>query len=190
MSGAAAGSLEYVSTTATSWAGGFSGCGVRTGETLVALKPKSEWRMRSTWYSSWAPHFLLPVLRHFTPDHISEQELIAEMNAALKVPGFSNAWTMPIRGRVEMLTTGIQTPIRLEDSRDRPDADSGNRHADRACTSRCAGHAKRVCRTRRRWLLPRCGLESRSPGPIRHLHGRGAECAFHGCGRRKRQHDD
>jgi Cu(I)/Ag(I) efflux system membrane protein CusA/SilA len=83
-------------------------------ETLVVLKPRSEWRTHSTWYSSWAPHFLLPVLRHFTPDHVSEQELISEMNAALNVPGFSNAWTMPIRGRVEMLTTGIQTPIGLK----------------------------------------------------------------------------
>jgi copper/silver efflux system protein len=83
-------------------------------ETVIVLKPKSEWRTRSTWYSSWAPHFLFPVFRHFTPDHISEQDLITEMNSALKVPGFSNAWTMPIRGRVEMLTTGIQTPIGLK----------------------------------------------------------------------------
>ena len=83
-------------------------------ETVIVLKPKSEWRTRSTWYSSWAPHFLLPVFRHFTPDHISEQDLISAMNTALKVPGFSNAWTMPIRGRVEMLTTGIQTSIGLK----------------------------------------------------------------------------
>jgi copper/silver efflux system protein len=83
-------------------------------ETVIVLKPKSEWRTRATWYSSWAPHFVVPVFRHFTPDHISEEDLISEMNAALKVPGFSNAWTMPIRGRVEMLTTGIQTPIGLK----------------------------------------------------------------------------
>jgi len=83
-------------------------------ESVIVLRPKSEWRTRTTWYSSWAPHFLFPALRHFTPDHISEQDLITEMNAALNVPGFSNAWTMPIRGRVEMLSTGIQTPIGLK----------------------------------------------------------------------------
>ena len=83
-------------------------------ETIIVLKPQSEWRKRETWYSSWAPNVLLPLLRRFTPDHISEQELIAEMNNSLKIPGFSNAWTMPIRGRIEMLTTGIQTPIGLK----------------------------------------------------------------------------
>lgn len=83
-------------------------------ETVVILKPQSAWRKQETWYSSWAPTFLLPLLRRLTPDHISEQQLIAEMNDALKIPGFSNAWTMPIRGRVEMLTTGIQTPIGLK----------------------------------------------------------------------------
>ena len=36
-------------------------------ETLVVLKPKSEWPAKPTWYSSWAPHSLLPVFRHFTP---------------------------------------------------------------------------------------------------------------------------
>jgi copper/silver efflux system protein len=83
-------------------------------ETVVILKPQSEWRKQNTWYSSWAPNFLLPVFRHFTSDHISEQQLVAEMNNALQIPGFSNAWTMPIRGRIEMLTTGIQTPIGLK----------------------------------------------------------------------------
>ena len=83
-------------------------------ETVVILKPQSAWRKQETWYSSWAPNFLLPLLRRFTPDHISEQHLIAEMNNSLKIPGFSNAWTMPIRGRIEMLATGIQTPIGLK----------------------------------------------------------------------------
>jgi len=83
-------------------------------ETVVILKPQSAWRKQETWYSSWAPNFLLPLLRRITPDHISEQQLIAEMNDSLKIPGFSNAWTMPIRGRIQMLTTGIQTPIGLK----------------------------------------------------------------------------
>jgi copper/silver efflux system protein len=83
-------------------------------ETVIVLKPHSAWRKTHTWYSSWAPDFMLPVLRHITADHISEQDLIAEMNRALKIPGLSNYWTMPIRGRIEMLTTGIRTPVGLK----------------------------------------------------------------------------
>jgi copper/silver efflux system protein len=83
-------------------------------ETVVVLKPHSAWPRTHTWYSSWAPNFMLPLLRHITPDHISEQELISEMNKSLKIPGLSNYWTMPIRGRIEMLTTGIRTPVGLK----------------------------------------------------------------------------
>jgi Cu(I)/Ag(I) efflux system membrane protein CusA/SilA len=54
------------------------------------------------------------VLRRITPDHISEEKLVEEMNAALSYPGVSNAWTMPIKGRVDMLTTGIRTPVGLK----------------------------------------------------------------------------
>ncbi|HEX2714536.1 MAG TPA: efflux RND transporter permease subunit, partial [Candidatus Acidoferrales bacterium] len=83
-------------------------------ETVVVLKPHSQWRTEHVWYSSWAPNWLRPLLRHITPDHISEQQLIAEMNEALRIPGLSNSWTMPIRGRIEMLTTGLRTPIGLK----------------------------------------------------------------------------
>jgi copper/silver efflux system protein len=83
-------------------------------ETVVVLKPQSEWRKQPVWYSSWAPNWLLPALRHITPDHISQPQLIAEMNDALKIPGVSNYWTMPVRGRIEMLSTGIRTPIGLK----------------------------------------------------------------------------
>jgi hypothetical protein len=48
---------------------------------------------------------------HITPDHISEEQLVAELDAALAYPGVSNAWTMPIKGRIDMLTTGIRTPV-------------------------------------------------------------------------------
>jgi Cu(I)/Ag(I) efflux system membrane protein CusA/SilA len=56
----------------------------------------------------------LPALRHITSDHISEEQLVAEMNNSLNVPGVSNSWTMPIRGRIEMLSTGIRTPVGLK----------------------------------------------------------------------------
>jgi copper/silver efflux system protein len=83
-------------------------------ETVIVLKPHSEWRRTHVWYSSWAPNWMLPALRHITSDHISETELVAQMNEALKIPGLSNSWTMPIRGRIEMLTTGIRTPVGLK----------------------------------------------------------------------------
>lgn len=83
-------------------------------ETVVVLKPESEWRRKPTWYDDWAPQWLRPVLTRFTPDHISQQDLISEMNATLQLPGLSNSWTMPIRGRIDMLTTGIRTPVGLK----------------------------------------------------------------------------
>src|SRR5467141_4086362 len=83
-------------------------------ETVIVLKPQSEWRQTQVWYSAWAPGWLLPALRHITPDHISEQDLVARMNEAVKIPGLSNSWTMPIRGRIDMLSTGIRTPVGLK----------------------------------------------------------------------------
>jgi Cu(I)/Ag(I) efflux system membrane protein CusA/SilA len=83
-------------------------------ETVIILKPKSEWRRTETWYSSWAPEWAKAVLRHITPDHISQQQLIGEMNDALTIPGLSNAWTMPIKGRIDMLSTGLRTPVGLK----------------------------------------------------------------------------
>ncbi len=80
-------------------------------ETIVLLKPKGQWRKVETWYSDWAPERLAMLLRHITPDHISNDALIAEMNEKLALPGVSNAWTMPIKNRIDMLTTGIRTPV-------------------------------------------------------------------------------
>ena len=60
-------------------------------ETVVQLKPKSQWRPGMTW-----------------------EKLIAEMDAALQIPGNVNAWTMPIKGRIDMLTTGVRTPVGIK----------------------------------------------------------------------------
>jgi len=57
-------------------------------ETIVNLKPKEEWRAG-----------------------VTVDSLTAEMDKALQFPGVSNAWTMPIKGRIDMLSTGIRTPI-------------------------------------------------------------------------------
>lgn len=83
-------------------------------ETVVLLKPRSEWRKKETWYSSWAPEWAKRIFRHITPDHISTEELVSQMNEALQIPGASNAWTMPIKNRIDMLTTGIRTPVGIK----------------------------------------------------------------------------
>ena len=89
-------------------------------ETLITLKDRSQWRHVDTWYSSWSPEWAKRIFRHITPDTISQEELIDEMQAAIKVPGISNAWTMPIKGRIDMLTSGIRTPVGLKVSGDDP----------------------------------------------------------------------
>jgi len=83
-------------------------------ETVIVLKPETEWRKVDTWYSSWAPEWARIVFRRFTPDHISTEQLVEKMNRALKIPGTANAWTMPIKARVDMLTTGIRTPVGIK----------------------------------------------------------------------------
>ncbi len=80
-------------------------------ETTVVLKPPSEWRRKLRWYSGKTPEWLQNVLRRAWPDHISQDELIDQMNEALQIPGTTNAWTMPIRNRIDMLTTGVRTPV-------------------------------------------------------------------------------
>ncbi|WP_107784496.1 efflux RND transporter permease subunit [Nitrosomonas nitrosa] len=60
-------------------------------ETIINLKPESEWRPGMT-----------------------IDKLIAELDQALQIPGFSNAWTMPIKNRTDMLATGIRTPVGIK----------------------------------------------------------------------------
>jgi Cu(I)/Ag(I) efflux system membrane protein CusA/SilA len=60
-------------------------------ETTITLRPTSEWRPGMT-----------------------QDRLIAEMDSAVRMPGIRNAWTMPIRGRIDMLATGIRTPVGIK----------------------------------------------------------------------------
>ncbi|MBI4655756.1 MAG: efflux RND transporter permease subunit [Elusimicrobia bacterium] len=83
-------------------------------ETTVILKPHEEWREKTRWYSSWAPDFLKAVLRHVWYDRITWEELISDMDSKMKFPGVTNAWTMPIKARIDMLTTGVRTPIGIK----------------------------------------------------------------------------
>ena len=84
-------------------------------ETVVTLKPEDEWRPRPRWYSSWSPDWLSGLVwRRIWPDRISWDDLVNEMDAALRIPGTTNAWTMPIRNRIDMQTTGVRTPIGIK----------------------------------------------------------------------------
>ncbi len=80
-------------------------------ETTVILKPESQWRHKERWYSSWLPSFLQPMVRPLWPDTMSWEELVNDLDHRLQLPGQTNAWTMPIRNRIDMLTTGIRTPV-------------------------------------------------------------------------------
>jgi Cu(I)/Ag(I) efflux system membrane protein CusA/SilA len=83
-------------------------------ETVIVLRPPDFWPRVPTWYSSWAPEWVRSILRHVTPDHVSKEELVTRMNDALKIPGVINAWSMPVRGRIDMLATGVRTPLGLK----------------------------------------------------------------------------
>ncbi len=88
-------------------------------ETFITLKPEEEWRKikEKRFYSDWnIPEFLKDLLRRLFPEerNITYTELIREMDQAISVPGLSNMWTMPIKGRIDMITTGIQTPLGIK----------------------------------------------------------------------------
>jgi Cu(I)/Ag(I) efflux system membrane protein CusA/SilA len=82
-------------------------------ETTIILKPEDQWRGKERWYSSWAPAWLRGLLRSAWPDRISYEELLAEMDEKLVIPGVNSrgAMTMPIKTRIDMLTTGIRSPV-------------------------------------------------------------------------------
>jgi len=65
--------------------------GLEMIETVITLKPEDQWRPGMTW-----------------------DKLIDEMNQRLRLPGISNAWTMPIKARTDMLSTGIRTPVGIK----------------------------------------------------------------------------
>jgi Cu(I)/Ag(I) efflux system membrane protein CusA/SilA len=86
-------------------------------ETTIVLKPQEDWPKIDRWYSRKMPPWTHDVLRRFWPDHVSTEQLIygpRGLNEALQIPGISNAWTMPIKNRTDMLTTGIRTPLGIK----------------------------------------------------------------------------
>ncbi len=83
-------------------------------ETIILLKPEEEWRKVKRWYSSF-PEILQKPLRHLWPDHLSWEELVyQEIDPKMQFPGVSNGWTMPIQNRIDMLQTGIRTPLGIK----------------------------------------------------------------------------
>ena len=60
-------------------------------ETTISLKPKEQWRAG-----------------------VAYEGLVAAMDSAVRMPGITNAWTMPIKGRIDMLATGIRTPVGIK----------------------------------------------------------------------------
>jgi Cu(I)/Ag(I) efflux system membrane protein CusA/SilA len=87
-------------------------------ESVVKLKAQHDWPRvpRKRWYSSRAPELMKKALRLVWPEmkRRTWEGLIADMDAALNIPGTTNAWTMPIKTRIDMLTTGIRTPIGIK----------------------------------------------------------------------------
>jgi copper/silver efflux system protein len=82
-------------------------------ETTIVLKPKSEWRKNRRWYS-FLPEFSKGPFQRIWPEHISEEQLTNEMNEKLSFLGMPNIWTMPIKNRIDMLSTGIRSPIGIK----------------------------------------------------------------------------
>ncbi len=82
-------------------------------ETTILLKPHDQWRTVKRFYSDW-PELLQKPLRHIWWDRITREDLITELDGKLRFPGVTNAWTMPIKNRTDMLTTGIRTPVGIK----------------------------------------------------------------------------
>ncbi|HAK58958.1 MAG TPA: hypothetical protein DCO77_01065 [Nitrospiraceae bacterium] len=86
-------------------------------ETTIMLKPEEEWRMVPVqrFFSRW-PSFLRWPLSLFWPveQRITHKQLEGELNKAIQFPGVTNAWTMPIKTRIDMLATGIKTPVGIK----------------------------------------------------------------------------
>jgi Cu(I)/Ag(I) efflux system membrane protein CusA/SilA len=74
-------------------------------ETTIMLKPEAEWPAADI----RDPNGNVIAHRRRTPD-----ELVDAMNSAIQFPGLANAWTMPIKTRIDMLSTGIKTPVGIK----------------------------------------------------------------------------
>jgi Cu(I)/Ag(I) efflux system membrane protein CusA/SilA len=118
-------------------------------ETVINLKPQAEWRPGMT-----------------------TDKLISEMDKALQFPGVANAWTMPIKARTDMLSTGIRTPIGIKVFG--KDLDEMEKLA-KEIESRGeggAGHHQCLCRAHHWRLLPQHRTGPGATGPLRSFRWR------------------
>ncbi len=86
-------------------------------ETTILLKPEDEWRKvpAKRFFSGWPPWIKTPLARVFPEEKsITAEQLIEQLNDAIQFPGLTNAWTMPIKTRIDMLSTGIKTPVGIK----------------------------------------------------------------------------
>jgi Cu(I)/Ag(I) efflux system membrane protein CusA/SilA len=84
-------------------------------ETVVHLKPRDEWRKVQKEYR-YLPESLKPLAQRVfgKTRGMTFEELIADMDSKMQFPGLQNSWTMPIRARIDMLSTGIRTPVGIK----------------------------------------------------------------------------
>jgi Cu(I)/Ag(I) efflux system membrane protein CusA/SilA len=84
-------------------------------ETTVQLKPKEQWTQIKKDYA-WLPQWLHPLAQKLfgAARPRTYEELVEAMDREMQFPGFQNAWTMPIRARLDMLSTGIRTPVGIK----------------------------------------------------------------------------
>ena len=101
-------------------------------ETTVVLKDKEQWRPGLTW-----------------------DQLIDELNTKMQIPGVTNAWTMPIKARIDMLTTGVRTPVGIKIFGPKLGRDREDRHAARADRQAAARDPQRLCGAGVRGVLRR-----------------------------------
>ena len=120
-------------------------------ETIINLKPKEQWR-----------------------PGVTVDSLVAEMDKALQFPGVSNAWTMPIKARIDMLSTGIRTPVGVKVfGTDLAEMERLSREIERVLKT-VPRHIQRLRRTHHWRLLPRHHAQ---PRYSRALRPDGRRCA-------------
>jgi Cu(I)/Ag(I) efflux system membrane protein CusA/SilA len=85
---------------------------------VITLRPHDEWPTRQThrWYSDYSPGWLKPLFTGVWPEERPRTlaELSRDLDAALRMPGYQMAIAPPIRTRIDMLTTGVRTPVGIK----------------------------------------------------------------------------
>ncbi|MHB8763556.1 MAG: efflux RND transporter permease subunit [Deferrisomatales bacterium] len=99
------------------WPGWLKASLARVWPEVEQGKVLHEWRKKHVerFFSGW-PGWLKAPLAWFWPEerYLTIEELTDDLNAAIQFPGLTNAWTMPIKTRIDMLSTGIKTPVGIK----------------------------------------------------------------------------